>query len=130
MIAGEGFLKICDYRNLLQAAKIAKRHKLHISGHREFFQNLEENIIELQNELIWRLYFPQMPVPHFRDIVVQIVLFNALEHDYDYYIKDFHTFALLENVLMSKIVHSKNIVRLLNPFNNRVRRSPRKRSKT
>jgi hypothetical protein len=122
MAVSKEFLKICDYQNLLHAAKIIRKRKLHISGQREFFTNLEENIIELQNELLWRLYFPQMPVPHFRDVIVQVALFNALEHDYYFYINDFYTFALLENVLFSKIVHSKKIVRLLNPFRSKAGR--------
>jgi hypothetical protein len=116
MIATKEFLKVCDYRNLEKSAKIARKNKLHINGQREFFSNLEENIITLQNELIWRLYFPKMPIPDFNDIVVQIALFTSLKHDPNL-IRDFNVFGLLENVVFSKIVHSdREIIRLLNPL--------------
>jgi hypothetical protein len=116
MINTKEFLEVCDYRNLEKAAKIARKNKLHISGQREFFSNFDENIISLQNELLWRLYFPQMPVPAFKDVVVQIALFTSLNHDH-YLIRDFNVFGLLENVIFSKIVQSKNeIIQLLNPL--------------
>jgi hypothetical protein len=124
------FLKVCDYRNLEKAAKIARKYKLHIAGQGEFFNNLEENIISLQNELIWRLYFPKMPVPDFKDIVVQIVLFLSLFHNPDL-VEDFYFFALLENVVFSKIVQSpETMIRSIDPFKAVYRRSRRRRKKT
>jgi hypothetical protein len=122
VITTKEFLKICDYRNLEKAAKIARKNKIHISGQEEFFSNFEENIISLQNELIWRLYFPHMPIPAFKDIVVQIALFNSLKNDPDL-IRDFNVFALLENIVFSKIVQSdQEIIRLLNPATSRRRK--------
>jgi hypothetical protein len=125
MITTKEFLQVCDYRNLEKAAKIVRKNKLHISGQREFFSNFEEHIINLQNELIWRLYFPHMPIPAFKDVVVQIALFNSLKNDHDL-IRDFNVFALLENVVFSKIVQSdQEIIKLLNPaiFRQRKRRA-------
>jgi hypothetical protein len=129
MIATKEFLKVCDYRNLEKAAKIARKNKPHIAGRWEFFSNFEENIITLQNELIWRLYFPKMPVPDFRDIVVQIALFNSLSHDCDL-LKDLYVFALLENIVFSKIVQSpKKMIRSLDPFRIVYRRRGRHRKR-
>jgi hypothetical protein len=128
MITAKEFLKVCDYRNLEKSAKIARKNKLHISGQREFFSNLEENIITLQNELIWRLYFPKMPIPDFNDTIVQIALFTSLSHDCGL-LKDFHVLGLLENVIFSKIVQSdREIIKLLNPAISR-RRKRRRRNK-
>jgi hypothetical protein len=115
MGASEEFLKICDYSNLLRAAKIAKKNKLHISGQRQFFENLVENIIELQNELIWRLYFPQMPIPSFKDVVVQIALYTILKQEYKKYSLDINTYNLIENITFSKVVNGKGIIDLLKP---------------
>jgi hypothetical protein len=63
-----------------------------------------------------------MPIPAFKDIVVQIALFNSLKNDHDL-ISDFNVFALLENIVFSKIVQSdKEIIRLLNPATSRRRK--------
>jgi hypothetical protein len=128
MIATKEFLKVCDYCNLEKAAKIARKNKLHIIGQREFFSDLEENIITLQNELLWRLYFPKMPVPDYKDIVVQIALFTSLKRD-PRLIMDFNVFSLLENVIFSKIIQSdRKIIKLLNPAISR-RMKRRRRNK-
>jgi hypothetical protein len=102
VIATKEFLEVCDYGNLLQSAKIARKNKLH-TGFREFFCNIEENIIDLQNKLLWRLYFPQMPLPSFGDIVVEIALFRRLQHNPDI-IRDMYVFALLENLTFSRAI--------------------------
>jgi hypothetical protein len=129
MIATKEFLKVCDYRNLEKAAKIARKHKLHTAGQGEFFSNLEENIISLQNELIWRLYFPNMPVPDFKDIVVQIVLFLSLVRNPNL-LNDFYFFALFENVVFSKIIQSpKTMIRSMDPFKAIYRRRSRRHKK-
>ena len=55
-------------------------------------------------------------IPDYKDIVVQIALFNSLNYDHNL-IRDFNVFALLENVIFSKIIQSdREIIQLLNPL--------------
>jgi retron-type reverse transcriptase len=91
------FAAVYDFQNLLDAAENAyssistkKRLRAHV---REFMDRLEENLIELQNELIWReyrmnnffvfkVYEPKernIAALPFRDRVVQIALCNIIE---------------------------------------------------
>ena len=91
------FEAVYDFQNLLAAAESAyesiskkKRLRAHV---RLFMDHLEENLIELQNELIWRTYrmgkFFMFKVYEpkerdiaalpFRDRVVQIALCNVIE---------------------------------------------------
>jgi hypothetical protein len=116
------FLEVCDYRNLEKAAEIARKNELYTAGRGEFFSNLEENIISLQNELIWRLYSPGTPIPAFKDIVVQIALLLALARNPDI-VKDFYFFALLENSVQSP----KAMTGSIGPFEVVYRRRGRRR---
>lgn len=91
------FEAVYDFQNLLAAAESAyasikedKRYRMHV---RAFMEHIEENLIELQNELIWRMYelgnffFFKVREPKerdiaalpFRDRVVQIALCNIVE---------------------------------------------------
>ena len=48
--------QIYDYENLYEAYLSARRNKTQRSEVLAFTRNLEENLIELQNELIWHTY--------------------------------------------------------------------------
>jgi hypothetical protein len=109
------YLEFCDYHNLYRAAKIARKYKLSNCGSGVFFSSLEENIICLQNELIWNTYFPSMPEPQFKDIVVQIALYAILKRNYNKYSLDIHIYNLIENIVFSNVVNSKKIMNLLKP---------------
>jgi retron-type reverse transcriptase len=88
---------VYDFENLYQAAHTATDNKKYRPASLRFFQNLEENLIELQNELIWKTYRlgdynnfkVRDPKPRdisalpFRDRVVQIALCNIIEPLFD-----------------------------------------------
>jgi hypothetical protein len=95
---GDLYRRIYDFENLYQAAMLAARGKKYKPQVlRFFFDNLEENLIELQNELMWKTYkigsfnvFPvKDPKPRiiaslpFRDRVIQIALCNIIEPLFD-----------------------------------------------
>jgi retron-type reverse transcriptase len=89
--------RVYDFENLYQAAYTATEDKKYKPASLRFFQNLEENLIELQNELIWKTYRlgdyhnfqVKDPKPRdisalpFRDRVVQIALCNIIEPLFD-----------------------------------------------
>lgn len=91
------YSKIYDYNNLYQAALKASEDKKLKYGSLRFFYMLEENIIELQNELIWHTYKVgkfytfikyepkkrEINALPFRDRVVQIALCNIIEPNID-----------------------------------------------
>jgi retron-type reverse transcriptase len=94
----ELYSRIFDFENLYQAANMAAKGKKYKPAVLRFFhQNLDENLIELQNELIWKEYTPgkyynfevKDPKPRlisalpFRDRVVQIALCNIIEPLFD-----------------------------------------------
>jgi hypothetical protein len=123
------YLDLCDYENLRRAAKIARKYKLHRTGERVFFSDLDESIICLQNELIWNVYFPYMPEPNFKDIVVQIALYTVLKLDYRKYSLDIYIYNLIENIAFSKVVNGKGIIELLKPRKLIKRQRGRRRKK-
>ncbi|PMK93211.1 RNA-dependent DNA polymerase [Vibrio lentus] len=91
------FGKIFDFENLLNAAYQCRKGKTKGNSTLVFFNNLEENIIELQNELMWEMYqmspYRQFYVfepkrrlisaPHFRDRVIHRAIYNVIEPLFD-----------------------------------------------
>lgn len=89
--------EIYDYENIHNAYKKARKNKRFRACTLEFTNNLEENLIEIQNELIWKTYevgkYKQfyihepkkrliMALP-FRDRVVQWAVYSVLYPMYD-----------------------------------------------
>ena len=88
-----GYCYIYDFENLYQSACMAAHEKRYKGSILKFFDNLEENLITIQNELIWKTYKPRPffnferyePKPRqigalpFKDRVVQIALCNIIE---------------------------------------------------
>ena len=88
---------VIDFEMLYDAYRRAAARKRFIGSSMKFRQNLEENIIQLQNELIWRSYVPrplrvftihepkerQIAAPHFRDRVVHHSLVAAIEPHFE-----------------------------------------------
>jgi retron-type reverse transcriptase len=86
-----------DFENLYQAANLAAKEKRYKKSVLNFFYNLEENIIQLQNELIWKTYElgnffhfekyepkrRQIAALPFRDRIVQIALCNIIEPEFE-----------------------------------------------
>jgi retron-type reverse transcriptase len=94
----ELYARVYDFENLYQAASMAARGKRYKPAVLRFFhQNMEEHLIEIQNELIWKtyklgnfynfeVYEPkrrQISALPFRDRVVQIALCNIIEPIFD-----------------------------------------------
>ena len=93
MIKSGAYREIYDFENLYQAANMAAKEKQYKKSVLNFFYNLEENIIQLQNELIWKEYElgrffhfekhepkrRQISALPFRDRVIQIALCNIIE---------------------------------------------------
>ncbi len=91
------FNKIFDFDNLLSAAYSCRKGKTTAISAMEFFFNLEENIIALQNELMWGEYEASpyrhfyvfepkrrlISAPHFRDRVVHRAIINVIEPKID-----------------------------------------------
>jgi len=86
------YLKICSFENLTEAYKQARKCKRYRKEVLEFTANLEENLVNIQNELIWKtyqvgrykeffVYDPKkrliMALP-FRDRVVQWAIYRVL----------------------------------------------------
>lgn len=53
---GNLYKQIYDFENLYQAYLEARKNKRYRSDVLEFSANLEENLIQIQNELIWKMY--------------------------------------------------------------------------
>jgi retron-type reverse transcriptase len=93
MVKNDSYKLIYDFENLYQSAETAAEEKRYKGTILKFFNNLEENLIQLQNELIWKTYElgpfftfvrhePKRRVISalpFRDRVVQIALCNIIE---------------------------------------------------
>ena len=93
MIKPGGYALIYDFENLYQAANMAAKEKRYKKSVLSFFYNLEENIIQLQNELIWKTYelgnfcyfkktepkLRNIAALPFRDRIIQIALCNIIE---------------------------------------------------
>lgn len=91
------YSKIYDFKNLYDAYKRASKSKRYKSEVLDFSYNLEENIIHLQNELIWKTYKVgqynkftihdpkkrQVVALPFRDRVVQNALNAVIEPIFD-----------------------------------------------
>lgn len=91
------FEKIFDFENLLNAAYQCRKGKTKGNSTLIFFNNLEENIIELQNELMWDMYQMSpyrhfyvfepkrrlISAPHFRDRVIHRAIYNVIEPLFD-----------------------------------------------
>lgn len=85
--------EIVSFENLLLAYRKAAKQKYYRSSVLRFTENLEENLIQLQNELIWKEYRPSparhfyvyepkkrpITAPAFRDRVVQHALCSVIE---------------------------------------------------
>lgn len=84
---------IIDFDNLHSAWREASKGRRYRQSCLEFGSKLEENLITIQNELIWKTYRPQdlhqflitdpkrrlISAPHFRDRVVQHALYRIIE---------------------------------------------------
>ncbi len=91
------FEMIYSFENLLSAAYSCRKGKTTANASMQFFANLEENIIALQNELIWDEYTispyhhfyvfePKrrlISAPNFRDRVVHRAIINIIESKID-----------------------------------------------
>lgn len=94
---GCSFEKIFDFDNLLSAAYSCRKGKTKANATLVFFNNLEENIIEIQNELMWGMYKMSpyhhfyvfepkrrlISAPHFKDRVVHRAMYNVIEPLFD-----------------------------------------------
>jgi len=97
LIKPGGYALIYDYENLYQSAIMAAKEKRYKKSVLIFFNNLEENLIQLQNELIWKTYeignyyyfekkepkLRQIAALPFRDRIVQIALCNIIEQAFE-----------------------------------------------
>ena len=86
------FEEIFNFENLLSAAYSCRKGKATKEATMRFFFNLEENIVSLQNELMWgryemseyRSFYVFEPkrrlinAPHFRDRVVHRAIYNVI----------------------------------------------------
>jgi len=97
------FEKIYNFDNLLSAAYSCRKGKTTARASMFFFANLEENIISLQNELMWGMYCVSryhhfyvfepkrrlISAPDFRDRVIHRAIINVIEPAIDAtFIKD------------------------------------------
>lgn len=87
------FAQVYDFDNLLSAAYSCRKGKSTARSSMVFFANLEENIITLQNELMWNMYSVSeyhhfyvfepkrrlISAPDFRDRVVHRAIANIIE---------------------------------------------------
>jgi retron-type reverse transcriptase len=87
------FTEIYSFENILTAAYQCRKGKTKNASTLQFFNNLEENIIQLQNELIWNMYKMSpyrhfyvfepkrrlISAPHFRDRVIHRAIHNIIE---------------------------------------------------
>lgn len=88
---------VYDFENLYQAARETIRNKKYYPEELRFAGNLEENLIEIQNELVWRTYKPGkyfefyvydpkkrlISAPDLKDRIVQSALCRVLERHID-----------------------------------------------
>ena len=95
----DGYCHIYDFENLYQSAIMAARLKRYKGEVLKFFDNLDENLIIIQNELIWKTYKPGpfyrfekmepkrrlISALPFKDRIVQIALCNIIEPEIEKY---------------------------------------------
>lgn len=91
------FELICSFENILDAAYQCRKGKTKANATLVFFNNLEENIVQIQNELIWGMYQMSpyhhfyvfepkrrlISAPHFKDRVVHRAIYNVIEPLFD-----------------------------------------------
>jgi retron-type reverse transcriptase len=94
---GNLYPKIYDFENLYQAYLLARKYKRYRQDVLEFTANLEENLIQIQNELIWQTYevgkyrefYVYEPKKRlimalsFKDRIVQWAIYRILNPIYD-----------------------------------------------
>ena len=87
------FDQIYQFENILSAAYSCRKGKAEVAACVKYFDRLEENVIQLQNELIWQTYKPspyrhfyvfepkrrKISAPSFRDRVLQRAIYNIIE---------------------------------------------------
>lgn len=87
------FDQIYQFENLMSAAYSCRKSKSSTPSCLRYFDNLEENIIQMQNELIWKTYKTdryrhfwvfepkrrKISAPSFRDRVFQRAIYNVIE---------------------------------------------------
>jgi hypothetical protein len=97
LIKTGGYSLVYDFENLFQSANKAAEEKKYKNSVLYFFNNLEENIIQLQNELIWKEYNlgnyhhfikhepkrRDIAVLPFRDRVVQMALWKVVGPEFE-----------------------------------------------
>jgi retron-type reverse transcriptase len=85
--------RVIDFEHLYHAYRVARRGKRYRYESLDFVEDLEENLITLQNELIWNMYKPLpfrqfyvfepkkrlISAPMFRDRIVHHSLVSAIE---------------------------------------------------
>jgi len=86
-----------SFDNLFLAFREAAKGKRYHNEIAEFYNSIEENLIQLQDELVWKMYRPSSPkvfkivypkareieAPSFRDRVVQHALVRVIEPAFD-----------------------------------------------
>lgn len=89
---------VIDFESLYKAFGKASQRKRYTQSSMYFRQNLDENLIQIQNELIWRTYIPrplrvftiyepkerQIAAPDFRDRIVHHSLVAAIEPAFEH----------------------------------------------
>ncbi|WMT83695.1 reverse transcriptase [Pseudoalteromonas phage ACA1] len=89
--------KIYQFENILNAAYQCRKGKATSASALAFFNNLEENIVQIQNELMWEMYSvlpyrhfyvfePKrrlISAPHFKDRVIHRAIYNVIEPLFD-----------------------------------------------
>ncbi len=89
--------KIYQFENILNAAYQCRKGKTTSASALAFFNNLEENIVQIQNELMWEMYSvlpyrhfyvfePKrrlISAPHFKDRVIHRAIYNVIEPLFD-----------------------------------------------
>jgi retron-type reverse transcriptase len=94
---GNLYPQVYDFQNLLKASHMAARGKREMPEALRFEENLEENLIILQNELLWYTWTPrpyrrfivnepkrrEIAAPDFRDRVIHHALVQIIEPLFD-----------------------------------------------
>ncbi|MBH0017572.1 reverse transcriptase/maturase family protein [Pseudoalteromonas sp. NGC95] len=89
--------QIYQFENILNAAYQCRKGKTTSASALAFFNNLEENIVQIQNELMWEMYnvLPYrhfyvfepkrrlISAPHFKDRVIHRAIYNVIEPLFD-----------------------------------------------
>jgi retron-type reverse transcriptase len=97
VLLSKGYNLIYDFENIYQSAFLAAKEKRYKNSVLRFFDNFEENIIDLQNKLMWKEYelgayyvferkdpktrlISALP---FKDRIIQIALCNVIEPEFE-----------------------------------------------